>query len=205
MNVAKCKYCRAAGQKLFLRGDRCFSQKCAMVRHATKPGVHGKKRGRPKSEYGTQLREKQNLRISYLLKEKQLSKYFKEVSNKADAGNLILEKLERRVDNVVFRLGFAHSRKKAQQMVSHGHCMLNGRKISVPSILLKKGDSIAIREQSRNNGLFKDIDARLKAAPALSWVVYDNEKKEARVVSSPTKEDLPKAFNMSLVVEYYSR
>jgi small subunit ribosomal protein S4 len=176
-----------------------------MVRHATKPGVHGKKRGKPKSEYGTQLREKQNLRISYLLKEKQLSKYFKEVGNKADAGNLILERLERRIDNVVFRLGFAHSRKKAQQMISHGHFMLNGRKITVPSILVKKGDVVTVREQSASNGLFKEIEARLKSATPLSWVVYDSEKKEARVVSLPAKEDLPKAFNMSLVVEYYSR
>ena len=157
------------------------------------------------SEYGSQLREKQKLKFSYILREKQMRKYFESVRSKSDAGNHLLAILETRLDNVVFRLGFAKSRETAKQMVSHGHFKLNGRRVNIPSIGLKKNDVITIREESRGNGMFKDVAESIKRVEAPIWLSLDIDKLEGKVVSTPEKESLPQSFNLSLIVEFYSR
>lgn len=176
-----------------------------MVRNPQRPGVHGAKRSRGGSEYGTQLKEKQSLKISYLLRETQLKKYFQEVRSKSDSGNLLLERLERRLDNVVFRMGFAKSRRAARQMVGHGHFLLNGKKVNIPSIIVVKGDVVSIREESKGKTHLKEVSENLKKANMPSWLSVDAAKKEGKVISLPAKEDLPQQFNISLVVEFYSK
>ena len=206
MNESKCKKCRRAQEKLFLKGDRCFTQKCAMIRAAKLPGVHGAKRRRAGSEYGVQLNEKQKVKRSYFLREKQFRNYFDLASKKEGVtGEVLLETLERRLDNVVFRSGLAGSRSAAKQIVGHGHMALNGRRVDVPSILVKVGDKISIRKGSESKEVFKDIAEKLKKYEVPAWLDLNKSDLTIEVKRLPQKEDIEAVFNMQLITEFYSR
>ena len=206
MNDSKCKKCRRAGEKLFLKSDRCFTQKCAMVRSGKLPGVHGAKRRRAGSEYGVQLTEKQKVKRSYLLREKQFRNYFDFASKKEGVtGNVLLETLERRLDNVVFRGGLASSRSSAKQVVGHGHMALNGRRVDIPSILVKIGDKISIRKGSEGKAIFKDFEEKLKKYKSPEWIELNKKDLTLEIKRLPQKEDIDSVFNMQLITEFYSR
>jgi len=193
---------RSLGTKLFLKGHRCTSAKCAHTRRSSRPGQHGKRR-RSVSEFGEQLMEKQKIRFSYGLRESQLKKIFAKASkHRGVTGDMILQLLERRLDNAVFRLGFAPSRSVGRQLVSHGHITVNGRKVTIPSFQVSVGDAIGIRSYSKDHPHFKDIDAALKKAAPV-WLNVDLEKKEGKVVALP--KDFESLFDVNMVVDYYAK
>jgi len=203
-----CKLCRREGEKLFLKGERCFSPKCAIERRNYTPGMHGKKAQlrRKLSDYGVQLREKQKTRRIYGLMERQFRRYFEEAQkSKGLTGLNLLQNLERRLDNVVYRLGFACSRAQARQLVSHGHFEVNGVKTDVPSYLLKPGDQISVREKSRHTTYFKDLSKELERVKVAGWLSLDARNLGGRVVSLPTREDIEQPIREQLIVEFYSR
>jgi len=206
LREAICKKCRRSGVKLFLRGERCFTPKCAMVKKPYPPGMHGKKRRPALSEYGSQLAEKQKLRKIYNINEAQLKKYFSEASKaRGVATEILLVKLETRIDNVIFRLGFAESRAKARQIVSHGHILLNDKKIDIPSIHVKKGDTIKIKKGSLTGPLFNGLTVKLKKFNPPTWLSLDKDNLVASVLSSPSKDDIESNADLQMIVEYYSR
>ena len=195
---------RALGTRLFLKAERCNSQKCATVRRPYRPGLHGKSRRRPLSEYGLQLQEKQKIKFSYGIRESQMRKMFtKSVKSAGTTGKMIITFLEKRLDNVVYRLGFTLSRSVARQMVGHGHFTVNGRKVTIPSYELRVGDVIGIRPQSKNHPLFQELDMVFKKYDPPVWLELDKEKREGKVVSMP--KDIEAPFNVNLVVDYYSK
>lgn len=200
---ANCRLCRREGQKLFLKGDRCYSEKCALERRNFPPGQHGQ--GRKKvSEYGLQLREKQKAKRFYGLQETQFRNLFdKAVRKQGKAGENLLIMLETRLDNVVFRLGFASSRKEARQLVVHGHFTINGKKANIPSMAVKAGDVIAVKEKSTNSPKFKEIKDMTIAVPA--WLSVDVNKLEGQVLSIPTREQIDTPVAEHLIVELYSK
>jgi len=201
---AKEKKERSLSAKLFLKPERCNSPKCVTIRRPTRPGVHGKARRRPMSEYGKQLQEKQKIRFTYGISERQMSNIFKEAAKSPGVtGEMMISLLERRLDNVVFRLGFAASRSVARQLVSHGHILINGRKTKIPSQRIKADDVITIRPQSSEHGLLKDLKEKLKQYDAPVWLRMDLEKLEGTVVSLPKDFDI--SFDVGLVVDYYSK
>ncbi len=194
---------RALGTRLFLKGERCSSPKCAMVRRPSRPGPHKKPR-RALSEYGQQLAEKQKIMFSYGLREAQMRKIFKEaLKKKKVVTETVLDLLERRLDNVIFRLGFASSRISARQYVSHGHILVNGRKTNVPSYQVKKGDIIKIKPSSLNCLIFKDLLSTIKKHEAPFWLELDKENLEGKVKSAPS--DVEMSFGINLVVDFYSK
>lgn len=198
-----CKLCRREGQKLFLKGDRCYSEKCALNRKASAPGMHGTSRTKL-SNYGLQLREKQKVKRFYGLLEKQFrATYDKADSQPGVTGENFLRLLELRLDNVVYRLGFASSRKEARQLVNHGHFTLNGTEANIPSINVQVGDVIEIAEQSRKSKKFKELLEKSPNVP--SWVSVDEENFRGEVVSEPTKEDIKLPIEEHLIVELYSK
>ncbi len=204
-----CKLCRREGVKLMLKGERCFSPKCAIERRNFPPGQHGGSyRRRQLSDYGVQLREKQKVRRIYGVLERQFRRHFAAASRmKGITGANLLQTLERRMDNVVYRLGFADSRSQARQLVRHGHFMLNGRKTDIPSALVKVGDELTVRIQSRSRTYFKDLDAsgilRKKGIP--EWLSLDPTALSGRILRLPERGELDLAVNEQLVVELYSR
>lgn len=200
---ANCRLCRREGQKLFLKGDRCYSEKCALERRNFPPGQHGQ--GRKKvSEYGLQLREKQKAKRFYGLQETQFRNLFdKAVRKQGKAGENLLIMLETRLDNVVFRLGFASSRKEARQLVVHGHFTINGKKANIPSMAVKAGDVIAVKEKSANSPKFKEIKDMTITVPA--WLSVDVNKLEGQVLSIPTREQIDTPVAEHLIVELYSK
>ncbi len=200
---ANCKLCRREGQKLFLKGDRCYSEKCALERRNFPPGQHGQ--GRKKvSEYGLQLREKQKAKRFYGLQETQFRNLFdKAVRKQGKAGENLLIMLETRLDNVVFRLGLASSRKEARQLVVHGHFTINGKKANIPSMAVKAGDVIAVKEKSTNSPKFKEIKDMTITVPA--WLSVDVNKLEGQVLSIPTREQIDTPVAEHLIVELYSK
>lgn len=200
---ANCRLCRREGQKLFLKGDRCYSEKCALERRNFPPGQHGQ--GRKKvSEYGLQLREKQKAKRFYGLQETQFRNLFdKAVRKQGKAGENLLIMLETRLDNVVFRLGFASSRKEARQLVVHGHFTINGKKANIPSMAVKAGDVIAVKEKSTNSHKFKEIKDMTITVPA--WLSVDVNKLEGQVLSIPTREQIDTPVAEHLIVELYSK
>jgi small subunit ribosomal protein S4 len=203
---SKCKKCRRVGQKLFLKGERCFSQKCAMIRKPYIPGLHGRSRRRRISEYGQQLTEKQKVRHTYGISESQFKNYFKEiVDQKGNKEELLVYKLESRLDNVVFRLGWAQSRRLARQIVNHGHILVNQRKVNIPSYQAKKGDVIQIKERSKKIALFRDLKTTLKKYEAPAWLSLDKQKLEGKIISQPKAADLGKIGEIGMIIEYYSR
>ncbi|MEF9922547.1 MAG: 30S ribosomal protein S4 [Anaerovoracaceae bacterium] len=200
---ANCRLCRREGQKLFLKGERCYSGKCAMEKRNYAPGQHGQARKKV-SEYGTQLREKQKAKRFYGLQETQFRNLFDKADRKTGkTGENLLILLETRLDNIVFRLGFASSRKEARQLVVHGHFTLNGRKATIPSIEVKAGDVIKVKEKSTNSPKFKEIKEMSITVP--SWMTVDTEKLEGKVVALPRREEIDTPIAEHLIVELYSK
>jgi small subunit ribosomal protein S4 len=202
----KCKQCRRAGEKLFLKGDRCLTPKCAMVKRNTIPGFHGPKGRRRLSDYGTQLAEKQKAKKFYGLAEKQFRLTFEKASKKAgDAGKNFLRALEMRLDNVVYRLGWASSRAQARQLVNHGHFTVNGRKADIASFSVKPGEVIQVKKNSTAKKYFRTADEKLKKADRPSWLNFDVKDLSAKVLHEPQDLDLPKNLNVQIIIEYYSK
>ena len=204
-----CKLCRREGMKLFLKGERCMSPKCAVERRAFPPGMHGKKQTfrRKTSDYGTQLREKQKARRVYGVMEKQFRNYFEEASRTTGmTGVNLLAMLERRLDNVVYRLGLADSRPQARQLVRHGHFEVNGRKTDIPSFQVSVGDVIKVRQNAQNKTYFKHRAQLMQgAAKTPAWLKFTFTAMTAEVVGNPAREDVEIPLNEQLIVEYYSR
>ena len=200
---ANCRLCRREGQKLFLKGDRCYSSKCANDRRGYAPGQHGQ--GRSKiSDYGLQLREKQKAKRFYGLQETQFRNLFDKAARKSGiTGENLLILLETRLDNVVFRLGFASSRKEARQLVNHGHFQVNGKKVNIPSYTVKPGDVIKVKEKSTNSPKFKEVKEMSITVP--SWVAVDVEKLEGKILSVPTRSEIDTPVAEHLIVELYSK
>ena len=202
---AVCRQCRREGQKLFLKGDRCYTDKCAMATRAFAPGQHGQGRSK-NSEYGQQLREKQKAKKFYGVLESQFRSYFEMAERRpGQTGENLLAILESRLDNVVYRLGFAMSRAEARQMVSHGHITVNGRKVNIPSYQVKPGMIIALKEGSRSIEKIKaNIEANaFRVAP--KWLEYDTSNNIAKVVAVPAREDVDLPIEEHLIVELYSK
>jgi small subunit ribosomal protein S4 len=200
-----CKLCRREGKKLYLKGERCTSGKCAIDRRNTAPGQHGaakKKMG----EYGIQTREKQATKRYYGVLERQFKNYYEEADRKEGmTGENLLILLERRLDNAVFRMGLAESHKEARQLVLHAHFTLNGKKVNVPSILVKPGDVIAVKEASRSSAKFKALAESLESKVAPKWLDVDKTNLQAKVVAFPARDDIDFDFNEQLIVELYSK
>ena len=195
---------RSLGVKLFLKPHRCSSPKCVTVRRPTKPGLHGKMRRRALSEYGQQLAEKQKIKFAYGIREAQMRKVFESAAkHKGITGEMIINFLERRLDNVVYRLGLALSRSVGRQLVGHGHILVNGRKVTIPSYMVKANDDIAIRPQSKDHPVFKDLAERLKQYEPPIWLFIDKSQLEGKVISLPKDFEIP--FDVTLVVDYYSK
>jgi len=204
MQRSKEKQERALGMKLFLKGERCSSPKCAMVRRPNRPGIHGSKRRRAISEYGEQLLEKQRIRVNYGLREAQLAKIVKNSLKKTGAiSETIINYLERQLSNMVFRLGLASSRVIARQLINHGHFLVNGKKVTSPSYFVKAGDTISIKPSSQNLLIFKDLLIKIKKYEPPEWLSLDREKLEGKVISLPKNIEIP--FDINLVVDYYSK
>ena len=202
---AVCRICRREGDKLFLKGDRCYSDKCAIARRAYAPGQHGQ--GRKKSsEYGTQLREKQKAKRYYGLLEGQFYHYF-ELAEKMSGmtGGNLLKVLESRLDNVVYRAGFAMSRPEARQLVSHAHFTVNGKKVNIPSYRVKPGDVVAITEKSMSNEKFKAVLEANASRPALNWLSLDKAKGQVTIVNLPERSEIDLQVEEHLIVELYSK
>jgi small subunit ribosomal protein S4 len=200
-----CRLCRREGAKLFLKGTRCYTKKCSFERRPTPPGQHGVRR-RKMGEYGIQLREKQKVRRVYGVLERQFRNYYNEAeSHTGVTGEALLQLLETRFDNVVFRLGFATSRAQARQLVAHGHFAVNGTPTDVPSYALKPGDRIEVRESHRNREPFKIIKETLKGHQAPEWLSLDSAKMAGSVSTLPRRDQMPLDLSEQLVVEYYSR
>ena len=202
---SKCKQCRRIGEKLFLKGDRCSTPKCAMVKRNYAPGFHGPKGRKRLSDYGLQLQEKQKAKKYYGLLEKQFRLTYAKASGKqGDAGKNFLRMLETRLDNVIFRLGWASSRSQARQLVNHGHFLVNGRKANIPSFIVKTGEVIKIRKSSQSNRFFKNLGEKVKKAERPSWLNFDNDL-SAKVLHDPKDTDLPQNINVQMIIEYYSK
>src|SRR5579863_3001711 len=202
-----CRLCRREGMKLFLKGERCHSEKCAIEKRNVAPGQHGKDRKAKVVGYGLQLREKQKARRYYRILEGQFRNlYEKAVNLKGITGETMLAMLEKRVDNVVYRMGLATSRAQGRQLVRHGHLNVNGRKVNIPSFMVKPGDTIEIREGSRNNTSILSARDATAHTPSPSWLEVDREALRARVLQQPKREELVQIqLNEQLIVELYSK
>jgi small subunit ribosomal protein S4 len=203
-----CKLCRREGEKLFLKGDRCFSPKCAIERRSYPPGLHGRQGQfrRKESDFGMQLREKQKARRLYGVFERQFRRYFREaVRQKGLTGINLLILLERRLDNVIYRLGLASSRAQARQLISHGHFEINGRKTNISSFLVSTGDVILVREKSKKSTLFKEIAQDIDSSRVPDWLKLDEKNLSGEVVTEPTRDHIDVTLNEQLIVEFYSR
>lgn len=202
---AVCRMCRREGSKLFLKGERCFSDKCSVTRRAYAPGQHGQSRKKV-SEYGIQLREKQKTRRYYGVLESQFEGYFDAAERKPGmTGQNLLRILESRLDNVVYRLGLATSRAEARQLVVHGHYTVNGKRVNIPSYQVKEGEVIAVCEKSRNSSKIKAIVETCGSRPVPMWLDLNKETLEAKVVRMPNREDIDLDVQELLIVEYYSK
>ena len=201
----QCRICRREGQKLFLKGSRCYSDKCSIARRNYAPGQHGQRR-KKLSEYGTQLREKQKTKAFYGVQEKQFRKYFEMASvTKGVTGERLLQILESRLDNVVYRLGFGVSRAQARQLVNHGHFEVNGKKVDIPSYLVKPGDVVAVREIRKDNKTIKENVENNSSRPIPAWLEKDNEKLSGKVLKLASREDIDIPVQEHLIVELYSK
>ncbi len=200
-----CRLCRREKTKLFLKGDRCLNGKCSLEHRSSAPGQHGAANAKIK-EYGKQLREKQKAKRYYGLQEGQFKSYFKEADRiEGVTGSNLLILLERRFDNVVYRMGMAESRKEARQLVLHGHFRVNGKKATIPSMLLKAGDVITVREESRSSVKIKELAEGLDSRIAPKWLAVDKEAVKATIETLPTREDIDFPFEEQLIVELYSK
>ena len=198
-----CKLCRREGQKMFLKGERCYSSKCALERRAYAPGQHGQDR-KKLSNYGLQLREKQKAKRFYGMQESQFRTCFEKATKKpGKAGENLLIALETRMDNVVFRMGFAASRKEARQLVRHGHFTVNGKKANIPTMELKAGDVVKVKEKSCASPKFKEIREMTISTP--SWITVDADKLEGKILALPQRQDIDTPIAEHLIVELYSK
>ena len=201
----QCRICRREGQKLFLKGSRCYTDKCSIARRNYAPGQHGQRR-KKLSEYGTQLREKQKTKAFYGVQEKQFRKYFEMASvTKGVTGERLLQILESRLDNVVYRLGFGVSRAQARQLVNHGHFEVNGKKVDIPSYLVKAGDVVSVREIRKDNKTIKENVENNSSRPIPAWLEKDNEKLSGKVLKLASREDIDIPVQEHLIVELYSK
>lgn len=201
-----CRQCRREGEKLFLKGDRCYSEKCAVERKPYVPGMHGQGRRQKPTEYGLQLREKQKTRKIYGVLEKQFRNYFRKADRQQGiTGENLLIMLERRLDNVVYRLGFASSRAEARQLVTHGHFTVNGKKASIPSMLVRVGDIIQVKEGSKQSPKFQEIKEQAAYKNPPEWLSVDAENLSGNVLAYPIREQIDTPVSEQLIVELYSR
>jgi len=200
-----CRLCRREGAKLFLKGDRCYSASCAMNKRAVAPGQHGAARKKV-TEYATQLREKQKAKRIYGVSEKQFHMYYVEADRrKGVTGENMLSLLERRLDNVVYRLGFGVSRSQARQLVNHAHITVNGKKVNIPSYIVKAGDVVAVKENKVNNTFFKQLKERKPNGVIPKWLEADMENLSGKVIALPVREDIGMDIREQLIVELYSK
>lgn len=204
-----CKSCRRLEQKLFLKGEKCLSPKCPMVKRPYPPGAKKQKRNFRKSEYAKELAEKQKLKKSYGLTERQFSGYVKEIFKKRSAEEnaalSLIGRLEKRLDNLVFRLGFARSRKEARELVSHGHFLVNSKPVNIPSFSVRKGDVISIKETKKTKTYFKNLAITLKNYQAPGWLKLSKDKAEGEIIGEPSLEDLDSPVDIPSIFEFYSR
>lgn len=202
---AQCRICRRESEKLFLKGDRCFTEKCSIERRQYPPGQHGQRRSKI-SDYGTQLREKQKVRKIYGVLEKQFRRYFHNAERKKGVtGEVLLQLLERRLDNMVYRMGFAPSRTSARQFVTHGHFLVNGKKVNIPSYMLQVGDIIEVKESIRDTELVKDSLSKIEQRGIPSWVEIDFQNFKGKLLQIPAREDIQLPAQEQLIVELYSK
>lgn len=202
---ASCRLCRREGEKLFLKGERCYTEKCAVTRRQYAPGQHGQAK-KKLSEYGVQLREKQKAKKFYGVLESQFRKYFEMAAKtKGMTGENLLKILETRLDNVVYRLGFARSRSESRQLVRHGHFSVNGQKVNIPSYILKPNDMIEVREGSKGDEVFKEIIEVTGSKVVPAWLSVDQENLKGSVVSAPSREDVDITVQEHMIVELYSK
>jgi len=201
-----CRLCRREGTKLYLKGDRCFTDKCAIEKRAYPPGQHGSSFRQKMSEYGTQLREKQKVKRVYSVLERQFRRFFAEaVRRKGMAGENLLMLLEKRLDNVVYRMGFAASRNQARQIVGHGHILVNGKVATIPSMLLQMNDTVSVKEKSRSNvHIISALEASRRKG-TFSWVEVDANAFTGKVVADPKREEITLPIQEQMIVELYSR
>ena len=203
---AVCRLCRREGMKLFLKGAKCFSDKCPIEKRNFAPGQHGKDRKAKIVGYGLQLREKQKAKRIYFTQEGQFRNYFEKAARtRGVTGEMLLQQLERRLDNVVYRLGFGVSRRQARQLVRHGHVAVNGRKVNIPSFQVSVGDEIVIRERSRQLQVLELAKEFSSHQNAPTWLEIDRENSKARVLALPKREDIQLPVNEQLIVELYSK
>lgn len=203
-----CRLCRREGEKLYLKGERCFTPKCSIEKRNQPPGQHGASRTFRKkvSDYGVQLREKQKARRIYGVLERQFRRYYADASRRSGVtGAVLLQYLESRLDNVVYRLGFASSRKEARQLISHGHFTVNGKRVSVASYQVKPGDKVAVAENSRKMTYFTELDKGLKSARTPTWLTVDARQLSGSVMNLPTREQIDTPVKEQLIIEFYSR
>jgi len=201
-----CRLCRREGVKLYLKGDRCYSPKCAMERRPYAPGQHGQRRARRPSDYAVRLREKQKMRRIYGISEKQFRNIFEEASKKKGVtGTVFLRLLESRLDSVVYRLGIASSRKQARQFIRHGHISVNERRVTIPSYRVRPGDVVAVSEGSKKIDAIQENVEAAKSRKTGPWLEFDAEKMAGKFLRLPEREDLALPVNEQLVIEYYSR
>lgn len=201
-----CRQCRREGVKMFLKGDRCFSDKCAIVRRSTIPGQHGAARRGMMKNYGLQLREKQKAKRYYGVLEKQFRNYYdKANATEGMTGENLLKLIERRLDNVIYRMGFAESRRDARQLVRHGHFTLNGNKANIPSQIVKLGDEIAVKETSKSLPKFRSLIENIDNKKNPQWLDVNKTNYTAKVVSLPTRDDVDFEIQENLIVELYSK
>ena len=200
---ADCKLCRREGAKLFLKGERCSTKKCAMDRRPVAPGMHGVTRKKA-SEYNVQLREKQKVKRAYGLLEKQFRAYYEEAERlNGVTGENMLALIEKRLDNVVYRMGIGSSRAQSRQVVNHGHITVNGKTVDIPSYQIKPGDVIAVKENKKENALFKELRGAKIVMP--KWVEFDTENFTGKILDNPKREDIDLNINEQLIIELYSK
>jgi len=201
-----CRLCRREGMKLFLKGERCYTEKCAIEKRNLPPGQHGRARRQKVVGYGIQLREKQKVKRTYGVLENQFRRYFEAADRqKGITGELLLQSLERRLDNVVYRLGFATSRPQARQLVRHGHFTVNGRKVDIPSYPVRIGDAVAVRQSSRENPTIQHAMEEVRGRGIPEWLLLDTDKQAGTVSSMPTREQINLPVQEQLIVELYSK
>lgn len=202
----KCKKCRREGEKLFLKGDRCNTQHCSVARRSYPPGQHGTARPGRVSEYGLQLREKQKIKKVYGLLEKQLYRYFTNAAKKKGATDAnLIQQLEVRLDNVVYRFGLAKSRSLARQLVVHGHIYVNGRKVTIPSYRVRVGDKISVKPSASKKNYWQGVLKSINTEEVPGWVSWDKKNNAGEVTNLPTADDVDQSFDTRLIIEFYSR
>ena len=201
-----CRLCRREGMKLFLKGERCYTEKCAIEKRNVPPGQHGRSRKAKVVGYGIQLREKQKVKRTYGVLENQFRRYFEAADRqKGVTGELLLQMLERRLDNVIYRLGFATSRAQARQLVRHGHFNVNGKKVDIPSYALRQGDTVAVRSGSSQNPTIQHAMEEVKGRGIPEWLLFDSAALSARISQLPTREQINLPVQEQLIVELYSK